>query len=77
MKTTIASCILAACAAAWNVDLRNSYEESHTIYIKAGETLEVLTDGMAGTGYIWINNLDDYFDFNMENAEASHVQYVE
>ena len=51
-------CLLATTAAAWTVDLRNNYEESHTIYMKAGEPLDVLIDGNAGTGFAWVNNVD-------------------
>mmetsp|Transcript_24439 Transcript_24439/g.30406 ORF Transcript_24439/g.30406 Transcript_24439/m.30406 type:complete len:294 (+) Transcript_24439:38-919(+) len=50
--------LMAAGAVAWTVDLRNSYEESHTIYLRAGEPLEVLLDGQAGTGFTWINSVD-------------------
>ena len=58
MKSFVSLAALAASAAAWTVDLRNNYEDNHTIYVKTGETLEVLVDGIHGTGYRWISNVD-------------------
>ena len=52
-----AVCFLAASANAWTIDLRDNYEDSHTIYLKAGEPLDVLLDGQTGTGFTWINEL--------------------
>ena len=54
----VSSCLLAVSAAGWTVDLRQAYEENHTIYLKAGEDLDVLVDGLRGTGYMWMNNLE-------------------
>jgi len=53
-----AVCLLAASASAWTLDLRNNYEDSHTIYLKAGEPIDVLLDGQTGTGFTWINELE-------------------
>ena len=59
MKTRFVNIgFMAVHAAAWTVDLRNNYEESHTIYIKAGEPLDVLLDGYAGTGFAWVNDIE-------------------
>jgi len=71
---TVAS-LLAAGAAAWTVDLRNNYEDNHTMYIKAGETLEVLVDGMSGTGYKWISNVD--YQQQLNDKAPGHIQFVE
>lgn len=48
--------ICAAQANGWTLDLRDDYDQSHSIYIKAGEPLRVLLDGQGGTGYRWISN---------------------
>lgn len=57
-KSTIGCCALAVNAAAWTIDLRNAYEENHTVYLKAGEDLDVLVDGFNGSGYMWMNNIE-------------------
>ena len=67
--------LLAASAAAWKVDLRNNYEGSHTVFLKAGETLEVLTDGQAGTGYSWVNNIDH--SVRTENVRPGHIDFLD
>lgn len=38
--------------------MRSNYEDSHSIYLKAGEPIDVLLDGQAGTGFTWVSNLD-------------------
>lgn len=67
---TVAS-LLAAGAAAWTVDLRNNYEDNHTMYIKSGETLEVLVDGMSGTGFKWISNVD--YEQQLNDKAPGHI----
>ena len=74
MTSTILS-LLAASAAAWTIDLRNVYEENHTVYIKAGETLDFLLDGYDGTGYRWVNNIA-FAQQNNENI-GGHINFIE
>lgn len=51
--------MMAASAMAKMIDLRNSNEDkSASIWMKAGETFEVLFDGQPGTGYEWINDIE-------------------
>jgi len=71
----ISSLLLAVSAAAWTIDLRNDYEENHTVYLKAGEDIDVLVDGFNGTGYMWMNNLD-YAERNNSKIAGGHIDYV-
>ena len=71
----VSSCILVASGAAWTTDLREDYEENHTVYLKAGEDIDVLVDGFNGTGYMWMNNLD-YAARNNNKAEGDHIDFV-
>ena len=71
----ISSCLLVVSAAAWTTDLRNAYEENHTVYLKAGEDIDVLVDGFNGTGYMWMNNLD-YAVRKNSKADGDHIDYV-
>lgn len=66
-------CVLAASAAAWTIDLRNAYEENHTVYLKAGEDLDVLVDGFNGSGYSWLNNLE--FAERNDLANEGHINF--
>ena len=82
MKGFSALCMMAASAAAWTVDLRNNYEGAHTIYIKSGESIDVLLDGNVGTGYKWINSVDyanntDNDHFNTNNIHFQGESKVE
>ena len=75
MMNNLVVSLIAASVSAWTVDLRNNLEDSHTIYLKAGETLDVLVDGQYSTGFRWINNIA--FAKTKENVKTGHVDFVE
>jgi len=75
MKSFAAAvCLLAASASAWTIDLRDNYEDSHTIYLKAGEPLDVLLDGQTGTGFTWINELQWQQRLNEDADDRAEVE---
>lgn len=74
MKKSCLSWILACTSAsAWKIDLRNNYEDDHKIYMKAGETIEVILDGQAGTGYSWVSNAEWAKNKAEDDDEKDHV----
>ncbi len=75
MQSFFSLAALAASAAAWTVDLRNNYEDNHTIYVQTGETLEVLVDGIYSTGYRWISNVD--FEQQNNDKAPGHIDFIE
>ena len=78
MNTFALGCaLMAASAAAWTIDMRGSLEESQTIWMKAGETLDVLFDGQPGTGYSWMNDIEYAQMQNDEYAREGHVDFLE
>jgi len=46
-----------ALAASWTIDMRDNMEANSTVYLKAGEQIDVLLGGTHGTGYRWISNI--------------------
>ena len=49
--------LMPALAASWTIDMRDNMEANSTVYLKAGEQIDVLLGGTHGTGYRWISNI--------------------
>ena len=49
--------LMPALAASWTIDMRDNMEGNQTVYLKAGEQIDVLLGGTHGTGYRWISNI--------------------
>ena len=77
-RLNFALALIGTSAAAWTIDMRESVQDSQTIWLKGGETLDVLLDGKPSTGYSWINNIQYAEVKNDRQALDSHkIQFLE
>ena len=58
--------LMPAFAASWTIDMRDNTEGNSTVYLKAGEQIDVLLGGIHGTGYRWISDIG-YAKMKMED----------
>ena len=71
-----------ALAASWTIDMRDNMEANSTVYLKAGEQIDVLLGGTHGTGYRWISNIgyakmkQEYGSEKDVSARQAHVGHI-